>query len=81
MRGCQEISWSEAGSPQRATRVQQIPEHATKQGHDRPRNKKADPGFPRSAAICCDFHAALNLRVEGSIPSRLTTPFKALSVF
>jgi hypothetical protein len=57
--------------------VQQILKHAASGNLDRPMNEKADPCFPGSAAIGFDFLRPLNLRVEGSIPSRLTTLFLA----
>jgi hypothetical protein len=53
--------------------VQAIPEHAAFRRCKRLSRAKGDPDFPGSAAIGFESLLLLNLRVEGSIPSRLTT--------
>jgi hypothetical protein len=53
--------------------VQHFPDNRTLIGIERPARKKAGPVLPRSAAIGFLFGASLNLRVVGSIPTRLTT--------
>jgi hypothetical protein len=53
--------------------VQRIPKHAAARDRDRLSKERADPVFPRSAMIGSDCRLPLNLRVVGSIPTRLTT--------
>jgi hypothetical protein len=52
--------------------VQRILRNGAPADHGRPSEKKADPVLPRSAAIGSNFGLPLNLRVVGSIPTRLT---------
>ncbi len=59
--------------------VQRIPKHAAVQDPDRLSKEKPDPDFPGSAGVGSDCLLPLNLRVVGSIPTRLTTDSKRLS--
>ena len=54
-----------------ANRVQRIPENATRIDCGRQLVMKTDPDLPGSAAFDCLRVTALNLRVVGSIPTRL----------
>jgi len=55
-------------SAPRATDVQRESGNGALNGRDRPRNKKADPGFPRSATIRRVLDPLRNRQVIGSSP-------------